>query len=125
MKRIRQTQQGGQIRSDVERLSELKIWINGRELPVDLAVGPRSTKWFGVLPSDVKSDSIKKTIIDAFSSAEAQKLGIIKRRNDGHGCEDYDACQPSSSRRLLLAPGLAFPEAQPSTTHRRATRLRA
>lgn len=77
MKRIRQTQQGGQIRSDVERLSELKIWINGRELPVDLAVGPRSTKWFGVLPSDVKSDSIKKTIIDAFSSAEAQKLGII------------------------------------------------
>ncbi|WP_041357771.1 hypothetical protein [Nitrobacter hamburgensis] len=45
MKRIKQTQQGGQIRSDVERLSELKIWTNGRELPVDLAVGPRSTKW--------------------------------------------------------------------------------
>jgi hypothetical protein len=55
----------------------LKVWINGRELPVDLAVGPRSTKWFGVLPSDVKSDPIKQTIIDAFSSAEALKQGIM------------------------------------------------
>lgn len=65
MKLIKQTQQGGQIRSDVERLSELKVWINGRELPVELAVGPRSTKWFGVLPSDVKGSAIKQAIIDA------------------------------------------------------------
>jgi hypothetical protein len=76
MKRIKQTQLGGQIRSDVERLSELKVWINGRELPVDLAVGPRSTKWFGVLPSDVKSNAIKQAIIDAFSSTGAQKQGV-------------------------------------------------
>ncbi len=41
-----------------------------------MAVGPQSTKWFGVLPSDVKSDTIKQTIIDAFSSADAQKQGI-------------------------------------------------
>lgn len=65
MKLIKQNQQGGQIRSTLERLSELKLWINGREMTVDVAVGPRSTKWFGVLPLDVKSDAIKKAIVDA------------------------------------------------------------
>lgn len=62
-KEIKLTELGGQIRADVERLSELPVFINSVEVKVK--VGPRSTRWFGVVPRDVSGDFLKQAIKDA------------------------------------------------------------
>lgn len=60
--RIKNAEFGGQFRSDIETLSEEKVWINGREVPVELQSGPWTTKWFGVLPSDVDGAVLVKSL---------------------------------------------------------------
>lgn len=65
MKRMKNTEAGGQVRSDVERLDQVGIHINSREVTNDLYVGPRTTKWFGVVPKDVKGAPIKKALGEA------------------------------------------------------------
>lgn len=65
IKKLILSEKGGQIRSDVERLSEQKLWINGVEMPVEVAIGPKSTKFFGVLPSNVKGDDLLKALSGA------------------------------------------------------------
>ena len=62
IKQITNSEYGGQFRSDIERLSETKVWINGREVPVEIQSGPVSTKWFGVVPSDVNGASLVQSL---------------------------------------------------------------
>ncbi len=63
MKKIKLAESGGQIRSDVERLAEIGVFINARRVKV--RSGPTSTRWFGVVPKDVKGDPIKAAIAEA------------------------------------------------------------
>lgn len=65
IKEIKLAEEGGQIRSDIERLSEQTLWVNGVEMPVELQIGPKSTKFFGVLPSDVDGKSLKAALKEA------------------------------------------------------------
>jgi hypothetical protein len=53
---------------DLRRQGTTGIYVNSRVLPLALLAGPRTTKWFGVIPKDVKGNSIKKAIVNAFSS---------------------------------------------------------
>lgn len=62
VKQMISSELGGQFRSDIERLAELKVWVNGVELPVELQSGPVSTKWFGVLPSDVDGAALVQSL---------------------------------------------------------------
>jgi hypothetical protein len=92
MKKMKNTEAGGQIRSDVERLSAARpdvrvhldekpdskltgagIFINSRELPIELYVGPATTKWFGAVPRDVKGGAIK----DALKKAGLKNVEIL------------------------------------------------
>jgi hypothetical protein len=78
-KEIKLTEVGGQIRADVERLSEMPVFINSVE--VKLKVGPRSTRWFGVLPKDVKGDFLRQAIKDAgIPNVEILGLDITQKQ---------------------------------------------
>jgi hypothetical protein len=77
MQNIKLSEAGGQIRSDVERLAEIGVFINARAVKV--RSGPTSTKWFGVIPKDVKGDTIKAAIIDAgIKNVEIMGLNVTQ-----------------------------------------------
>lgn len=63
MKEIKLTEMGGQVRRDIERLDAAELFIGSTKTKVK--VTPKTTKFFGVLPSDVKASTIKKQLADA------------------------------------------------------------
>jgi hypothetical protein len=83
-RKIVKSERGGQIRTDVERLSEgannvpVDILINGNTQAVRMSTG--RTKFFGVLPSNVDGKNIEKTIKDLGYNFEAMPLEITAQR---------------------------------------------
>lgn len=73
IKEITLAEKGGQIRSDIERMSEQTLWINGVEMPVEIKVGPQSTKFFGVLPKDVPGTDL----VEALKGASLKNFEIM------------------------------------------------
>lgn len=58
---IVQSERGGQVRSDVERFYEFrKIRIGNEVVPIDIS--PTRTKFFCVLPKDVRSSALEKQL---------------------------------------------------------------
>ncbi len=83
-RKIVKSERGGQIRTDVERLSE-----GANNVPVDILIGNESqavristgrTKFFGVLPSNVSGKNIEKTIKGLGYNFEAMPLDITAQR---------------------------------------------
>lgn len=78
IKDIKKTEWGGQIRRDIERLSEVEIYIGGER--ANLAFSPTKTKFFGVIPSDVKASTITRELQDAaIKNFEVLGLGINQK----------------------------------------------
>jgi hypothetical protein len=67
---------GGQLRSDIERLSELEVYFGG--VPVTLEFSPNKTKFFGILPADVNPSRIAVNGPEGFINLfeEAKQAGI-------------------------------------------------
>jgi hypothetical protein len=67
---------GGQLRSDIERLSELQVFFGG--VPVKLDFSPNKTKFFGILPADVNPSRIAVNGPEGFINLfeEAKQAGI-------------------------------------------------
>lgn len=77
-KTIKKTEAGGQIRSDVERLSERQVFINGVETKI--SVSPQRTRWFGVVPKDVKGGALKQAIKKAgIRNVDIIGLDVLQR----------------------------------------------
>jgi len=62
MKEVKLTEHGGQVRRDIERLADSAIMIGGEKINVQ--VSPKTTKFFGVIPSDVKAEIITKQLAE-------------------------------------------------------------
>ncbi|BAT60607.1 hypothetical protein GJW-30_1_03155 [Variibacter gotjawalensis] len=60
MNDVKLNELGGQVRRDIERLVDSSIFIGSLRTPVK--VSPKTTKFFGVLPSDVKASAITKQL---------------------------------------------------------------
>jgi hypothetical protein len=63
MKEVKLSELGGQVRRDIERLADSSIMIGALKVPVK--VSPKTTKFFGVLPNDVKAATITQQLVDA------------------------------------------------------------
>ncbi len=62
MKEVQLSELGGQVRRDIERLADSTIMIGSTKMPVK--VSPKTTKFFGIIPNDVKADTITKQLTD-------------------------------------------------------------
>jgi hypothetical protein len=62
MKEVKLSELGGQVRRDIERLADSTIMIGSTKISVK--VSPKTTKFFGVIPNDVKADTITKQLAD-------------------------------------------------------------
>jgi vacuolar-type H+-ATPase subunit H len=62
MKEVQLTELGGQVRRDIERLADSSIMIGSTKIPVK--VSPKTTKFFGIIPNDIKADTITKQLVD-------------------------------------------------------------
>jgi hypothetical protein len=62
MKEVKLTELGGQVRRDIERLADSTIMIGSTKVPVK--VSPKTTKFFGVIPNDVKAETITKQLAE-------------------------------------------------------------
>ncbi len=70
------SERGGQVRRDIERLSEdadgnlAQIRIGSEGSPVSVRISPTQTKFFGILPKDVKTSIIEKELRETKYSFE-------------------------------------------------------
>ena len=78
-KEYAQSELGGQVRRDVERLADgAKIRVGTQILPV--RISPTRTKFFGVLPRDVAASTIEQQLKDSGFAYEI--LGVNLRSKD-------------------------------------------
>lgn len=85
MKDIKKTEAGGQIRRDIERLSELGIKISGEK--AEIIFSPTKTKFFGVIPSDVKASTITQELKKA-SIANFEVIGVGLKQKELNSAAD-------------------------------------
>jgi hypothetical protein len=71
------SERGGQVRRDIERLSEAEIRVGADLIPVRLS--PTRTKFFGVLPRDVNPSLIERELRDGGFTFEIIGVDINQR----------------------------------------------
>jgi hypothetical protein len=82
---IRLSEEGGQIRRDVERLAEdergrpTQIYIGDRPKPVPVRISPTKTKFFGVVPNNVDPTSIVSALTGLGYNFEVIGTAISQR----------------------------------------------
>ncbi|HEY0639927.1 MAG TPA: pre-toxin TG domain-containing protein [Pseudonocardiaceae bacterium] len=94
MESVIKTEQGGQIRRSLERLSEQGMWLNSQKVGVTINLA--RTKWFGVLPRDVSG---------AATRAALSKQGI--KNVDILGIDVLEKDLLDAARTLLTTMGAA------------------
>jgi Pre-toxin TG len=82
---IRYSEEGGQVRRDIERLYEdvdgrpSLIYIGDRPKPVPARISPTRTKFFGVLPGDVDPTTIQSSLQGLGYNFEVIRAAIGRR----------------------------------------------